>query len=196
MVQRTVTVQENKEHTSQQQHCFRRNSGTPKTVAEPARPHAGRPTPWLYFWYQMNKARSSSSTEYIRDQQTLQHGIAITFILSSLVYLCCICGGSDQANSHSDSANGGIGFMGGLCSRATGSLLLLPAAGPLPPKPGKADPVGPGASHFCKTLTSLARVSRMTLQRARVRTYARYTNMFSLQCSATLLRMAKPHLTF
>ena len=49
MVQKAVTAQENKEHTSQQQHCFRGNSGTPKTVAEPARPRAGRPTPLALF---------------------------------------------------------------------------------------------------------------------------------------------------
>lgn len=82
------------------------------------------PTPWFYLWFQMNKARSNSSAEHIREQQSLLHGIATTHY-SALPGDSCIAstfhGGGHQTNSHSDSAKGGTEFMGGPCFRATGS---------------------------------------------------------------------------
>lgn len=70
--------------TTQQHYCSGGDSGTLETAGEPARPSAGRPDPSALFMTPMNKARSRSSTEYIRDQQTRQHSTAFTFILSSL----------------------------------------------------------------------------------------------------------------
>lgn len=138
------------------------------------------PTPWFYLWFQMNKARYNSSAEHIRDQQSLLHGIAITrySALPGDIYIASTFhGGDHQTNSHSDSAKGGNEFMGCL------------ASGPqeAPHAAYRATSSYTWESRPCRTWSSPGLVkthlSGMIIQWATVRTYTRYSGMFSLECS-------------
>ena len=91
----------------------------------------------------MNKACFRSATDdRVTDQQILQNGTTIKRCLLLPGWgwgwgaAFGFQSGGNQANSCSDSASGGIKFMG------YGKHLWLPAAGPLPPAPGIVAPEG------------------------------------------------------
>lgn len=129
-----------------QQHCSRGNSGNPDCEVTWA-----DLTPCRRVWYQKNKVGSRNSTEYIRDQQTLQHCPAISLFCSpwvSMQHLLSVVGAIRQ-KSIQDSANEPqVHREPG--SRATQSSSCFLQRRPLPPALGKQTLWDLELPGFCK----------------------------------------------
>jgi hypothetical protein len=95
-------------------------------------------------------------------------------------------GGGNQANPHKESTDGSIGLNQGFPHNSRKHPLLV-AAKFLLSLPGKTDPEEWEIPRCYKTLTSLARVSKMALQWAMVRTFPSCAGTFCLECSTILL---------
>lgn len=143
------------------------------------------PTLWFYFLFQMNKARSSSSTEYITLQSALPgdtQATSLSMVWASRQTPRVILQMEDWAQGWRP------------CSRATEAPPTArgKATYPTPSPPGKA---GPAAPHVLCRLSSKPGFQDDTAW-VTVRTSARYTGTLSPACSATLLGLARFHLAF